>query len=1069
MGLPAPDEDLLGRLPLPLAQLARRAHNAKAAADRHYAAFYLWEAALKLLVSAAVVEYAERGESDPALADPLRRLARPALGDWRALARLLPPALARADEAYRPLADLLTGDRPRTDLPRLAGLDSVLREELAGKPGGRSTVRVPELLDRLVELRNKDAGHGAAGMRPEDFYERSGPALLAGALELLGRCDVLAGASLAFTDDVRRQASGDWLVGWSVLAGEAPRRQESLAVPEAEAARLPRPGRVYLHRPGPGGGAWRELHPLVVFEPGGCRVFFLNARRGGRRAEYLCYITGKPEPRDDLGAERRALLARALGMPVAEADEDAWAAQSLAGDPAPPPVAPGEARRTVGEFELVSELGRGNMGVVYRAVQPSRGRQVALKVIGHLGDPQAEARFAREIRALGRVDHPNLVKVFTEGKDDLRWYFAMELVAGADLAAVCGRLSRSTAGAADWDTAVGTAVEERRRGERPLSAPVPAAPPEPPPPEEPTAEPRPAAELGAGYVRQGVELVRQVALAAHALHEAGVVHRDVKPGNVLVTADGRTAVLADLGIAQLADEAEGRLTRTRQFVGTPRYASPEQVLATAKVDRRTDVYALGATLWELLTLRPIYAATDRTPTPEVFRRVQVVEPGPARRHNPRVPRDLDAVVGRCLEKDADRRYATAAELAADLERWLADEPVLAQPPSLRYLLGKQARRYRMPLAIAAGVLLAAAAGVALAFLQIKAAKDEAVAALGRESDALTREKEARGAVEAKEKETNAALSREQAAVQEQKGLLSEAARLDAEIADQEYQRDNPAASLNWLLQAFETVPKDDPLRPSYLRLIGGHTQKLGRLLRDAGEVNVVAFSPDGRLALTGGLGGARVWDAASGRPVAELRHGGAVRAAAFSPDGRLALTGGDDGARVWDAASGRPVAELSHGRAVRAVAFSPDGRLALTGGLNGTASLWKLPPTAPNEPDRLRAWVRVRTGKALSAQGQLVVLSQAEWQEQWRQLEALGGDWQPRPDGRAWHRVEATEAEWSGQWFAAAFHLNWLLRQTPADPELHLRLAIAEWQLDRWLATVKDAILALVLPWRNRC
>ena len=140
--------------------------------------------------------------------------------------------------------------------------------------------------------------------------------------------------------------------------------------------------------------------------------------------------------------------------------------------------------------------------------------------------------------------------------------------------------------------------------------------------------------IGPSYLRHIVELVRQVAEAAHALHEAGVIHRDIKPGNIMVAADGSQAVLMDLGLAQLADEAEGRLTRTRQFVGTLRYASPEQVLAVGGLDRRSDVYSLGATLWELLTLRPMFGATDETPTPELMLTIQYDGAGSAAQVQP---------------------------------------------------------------------------------------------------------------------------------------------------------------------------------------------------------------------------------------------------------------------------------------------------------------------------------------------------------------------------------------------------------------------------------------------------
>src|SRR5262245_15366302 len=137
----------------------------------------------------------------------------------------------------------------------------------------------------------------------------------------------------------------------------------------------------------------------------------------------------------------------------------------------------------------------------------------------------------------------------------------------------------------------------------------------------------------------------------------------------------------DLGLAQLADETEGRLTKTRQFVGTLRYASPEQVLAVGGLDRRSDVYNLGATLWELLTFRPMFDATDQTPTPDLMRRIQVEEPERPRTHHPAMSRDLDAIVLKCLEKDVGRRYGTARELVRDLERYQAGEPVQARPIS----------------------------------------------------------------------------------------------------------------------------------------------------------------------------------------------------------------------------------------------------------------------------------------------------------------------------------------------------------------------------------------------------
>jgi serine/threonine protein kinase len=244
------------------------------------------------------------------------------------------------------------------------------------------------------------------------------------------------------------------------------------------------------------------------------------------------------------------------------------------------------------------------MGVVYRAWQPSLSRQVALKCLLGSGDPRTEARFAREIRALGRVDHPNLVKVYSSGSEGDQWFYAMELIEGADVASVLAHLASTSSGEvgeSEWERALSTACIEARRKEESVGSSDPSKAPtagaEPPP--LPGPRPRPTAR---GHIEQVVSIARQAAEAAHALHEAGVVHRDIKPGNIMLTADGAHAVLMDLGVAQLADEAEGRLTRTRQFVGTLRYASPEQVLAAGNLDRRSDVYSLGATLFELLTL-----------------------------------------------------------------------------------------------------------------------------------------------------------------------------------------------------------------------------------------------------------------------------------------------------------------------------------------------------------------------------------------------------------------------------------------------------------------------------------
>ena len=307
----------------------------------------------------------------------------------------------------------------------------------------------------------------------------------------------------------------------------------------------------------------------------------------------------------------------------------------------------------LGDYELLEEVGRGGQGVVFRARQKSLNRTVALKVIS-LGQWASKAhlkRFRLEAEAAARLEHPGIVPIHEVGERDGSCYFSMKFVEGGQLDEVVRR------------------------------------------------EPMP--------IRRAVELIAKVARTVHYAHEHGILHRDIKPGNILLDQKGEPH-LTDFGLARLV-ETESTVTRTLEVLGTPSYMAPEQAAANnTQLTSATDVYGLGAVLYQLLTGHPPFAGGT---TYETIKLLLETDPRQPRQLNPKIDRDLSTICLKCLEKDPQRRYPSALALAEDLERWLKHEPIQARRTGI-FARGKKwvQRNPTSALLTASLIALAAAAG-----------------------------------------------------------------------------------------------------------------------------------------------------------------------------------------------------------------------------------------------------------------------------------------------------------------------------------------------------------------------
>ncbi|MCM2375074.1 protein kinase domain-containing protein [Aporhodopirellula aestuarii] len=735
---PSFNAEIAQRLPLPIAQLHRRASTAKSATEKHQAAFFLWEASIKLLTTAVILEFSHSRSANEQQLQLLHRLVRPKLADWLAILKSLLPEIGGNDSSLRATSRTLSEKMAESFEP-CRQLAETLRRVNEQPDSSGVADSLLDLFTQLPAYRWRVWSQQPGAATGEDSVELIGNQLLAAAEDWLPHVDLLLGRELIFVSGVTARGSDRWIVDRYTLMGDVARRIRDVEL-VGSTHNLPRAGSVYLDanldtrdvsKTTCLSNLW-SCHPVVSFDIELNQVFFLAERISAEppqdtEAHSLCYTTGQTQSsvamQEDLAEFIAGVSHGAFPSPPRTTDSSTVSLTQTTDDSQGPPSPPRRSDQTTGEFELLTRMGQGGMGVVYRAWQPSLAREVAVKSLMRSGDPKSQARFSREIHALARVEHPNLIKIFSSGVEGDHWYYAMELVDGVDMGVVMERLreqnvSVGTLSYSRWFDEFRECVRATRLREELIDESFDIQDRI----EQIDATAAQTDTASRDYITETVKLLCQVTAATQSLHEAGVVHRDIKPGNVMLTSDGQDAVLMDLGLAQMEDDTSAKVTRTRQFVGTLRYASPEQVLSIGSIDHRSDVYSLGATLWELLTLRPLFGVSEESSALDMMRRIEYTDPDPVCKYNKAVPKDLDAIVCKCLEKSPDHRYQSAAELQEELTRFLNHEPVQARPLGTAARAARYVRRHPVGsgLALVCLVTLATLGVLAINYRQLQA-------------------------------------------------------------------------------------------------------------------------------------------------------------------------------------------------------------------------------------------------------------------------------------------------------------------------------------------------------------
>jgi serine/threonine protein kinase/WD40 repeat protein len=675
----------------------------------------------------------------------------------------------------------------------------------------------------------------------------------------------------------------------------------------------------------------------------------LESGRKPNRSEFLACYPDIAAPLADClaGLELLQAIAPELSAPVADAVPDVDADLRHG--------------RMLGDFRLLREVGRGGMGVVYEAEQVSLGRRVALKVLPCAStlDARQLQRFKNEAHAAAHLHHPNIVPVYGVGCERGVHYYAMQFIDCQTVADLIRELRR-VAGVNDTpESASRGAADEAALQATGLY--VPALPAADTTARAPEAVSTNHSSRSPAFFHTLARLGIQAAEALEHAHRLGVVHRDIKPANLLLDSRGDLWI-TDFGLAHCRSNAG--LTMSGELLGTLRYMSPEQALAQrGLIDHRTDIYALGVTLYELLTLQPVFDGEDRQ---ELLRQIAFDEPRAPRSWNEAIPEELETVVLKAMAKHPDERYATAQELADDLRRYLDDKAILARRPTLAQKARRWSRRNKgvtWTILIAVAILLATVAIVA-SLAALRLAEEEH--ATRRQLDLTTKaeEKAMNRLYRALVEEARAIrLSRRIGQRFKSLEILAEAIKMAREmhLPEEDFLklRNEVIAclALSDLRVAKEwegwpngsmTVDFDDALE-RYARVDRQGVVSVRRVADDTEVCHFPGFgpgnfgpqetwprlSPDGQFLLLTSGGKVKVWKLTGQEPPMILEKS-ACTAYDFSPDSRrLALGHADGSINLYDLASGRQFKQLRAEPGICSLAFHPKAQHLAIGNATG--------------------------------------------------------------------------------------------------------------------------------------